>query len=65
MLQRLSIALAQVNADNTSDNFLNEFRQVICSLNVCFYHITYNSLLQTGTISEVQVNATGLEPNTT
>ena len=32
MLQRLSIALAQVKAGNISDNFLNEIRQIIYSL---------------------------------
>ena len=32
MLQRLPIALAQVKADNTSENLLNEIRQVIYSL---------------------------------
>ena len=29
MLQRLPIALAQVKADNTSENLLNEIRQII------------------------------------
>ena len=29
MLQRLSIALAQIKAGNTSKNLLNEIRQVI------------------------------------
>ena len=32
MLQRLSIALAQVEAGNTSENLLNEIRQMIHSL---------------------------------
>ena len=32
MLQRLPIALAQVKADNNSENLLNEIRQIICSL---------------------------------
>ena len=32
MLQRLPIALAQVKAGNTSENLLNEIRQVIYSL---------------------------------
>ena len=32
MLQRLSIALAQVKADNNSQNLLNEIRQVVYSL---------------------------------
>ena len=32
MLQRLPIALAQVKAENTSENLLNEIRQIICSL---------------------------------
>ena len=32
MLQRLSIALAQVKASNTSENLLNEIRQVIYPL---------------------------------
>ena len=32
MLQRLLIALAQVKACNTSENFLNEIRQIIFSL---------------------------------
>ena len=31
MLQRLSIALAQVKACNTSENLLNEIRQIIYS----------------------------------
>ena len=32
MLQRLPIALAQVEADNTYENVLNEIRQIIYSL---------------------------------
>ena len=32
MLQRLSIALAQVKAGNNSQNLLNEIRQIIYSL---------------------------------
>ena len=32
MLQRLTIALAQVKAANTSENLLNEIRQIIYSL---------------------------------
>ena len=32
MLQRLTIALAQVKAGNTSENLLNEIRQIIYSL---------------------------------
>ena len=32
MLQRLPIDLAQVNAGNTSENLLNEIRQIIYSL---------------------------------
>ena len=32
MLQRLSIALAQVKAGNTSKNLLNKIRQIIYSL---------------------------------
>ena len=32
ILQRLPIALAQVNAGNTSENLLNEIRQIIYSL---------------------------------
>ena len=32
MLQRLSIALAQVKADDTSENLLNKIRQIIYSL---------------------------------
>ena len=32
MLQRLTIALAQVKAGNTSENFINEIRQMIYSL---------------------------------
>ena len=32
MLQRLTTALAQVNAGNTSENLLNEIRQIIYSL---------------------------------
>ena len=32
MIQRLPIALAQVKAGNTSENLLNEIRQVIYSL---------------------------------
>ena len=31
MLQRLSIALAQAKAGNTSENLLNEIRQIIYS----------------------------------
>ena len=32
MLQRLPIALAQVKADNTSQNLLNDIRQIIYTL---------------------------------
>ena len=32
MLQRLAIALAQVNAGNNSENLLNEIRQIVNSL---------------------------------
>ena len=32
MLQRLPIPLALVKASNTSENLLNEIRQIICSL---------------------------------
>ena len=32
MLQRLPIFLAQVNAGNTSENLLNEIRQIVYSL---------------------------------
>ena len=32
MLQRLPIALAQVKAGNTSENLINEIRQIIYSL---------------------------------
>ena len=32
MSQRLAIALAQVKADSTSENLLNEIRQMIYSL---------------------------------
>ena len=32
MLQKLPIALAQVKAGNTSENLLNEIRQIIYSL---------------------------------
>ena len=32
MLQRLPIALAQVKAGNTSENLLNEIRQIIYSM---------------------------------
>ena len=32
MLQRLAIALAQVKANNNSENLLNEIRQIVCSL---------------------------------
>ena len=32
MLQRLPVALAQVNASNTFENLLNEIRQIIYSL---------------------------------
>ena len=32
MLQRLPIALAQVNAGNNVESLLNEIRQIVCSL---------------------------------
>ena len=32
MLQRLSIALAQVKADNDSESLLNKIRQIVYSL---------------------------------
>ena len=31
MLERLQIVFAQVNAGNTSENLLNEIRQIVCS----------------------------------
>ena len=34
MLQRLPIALAQVKASNTSENLLNDIRQIIYSLHM-------------------------------
>ena len=48
LLQRLPIALAQVNAGNNSENLVNEIRQVVSSL----YHskeITkkvYNNIIE-------------------
>ena len=39
MLQKLPIALAQVKADNTSENLLNEILQMIYSLYL-IRHIT-------------------------
>ena len=41
MFQRLPIALAQVKAGNTSENLLNEIRQIIYSL-YCAKKITKN-----------------------
>ena len=41
MLQRLSIALAQVKADNASENLLNEIRKIIDSL----YRAVYNNIM--------------------
>ena len=32
MLQRLSIALAQINAGNNSENLLNETKKIVCFL---------------------------------
>ena len=32
MLQRLPIGVAQAKASNTSENLLNEIRQITCSL---------------------------------
>ena len=32
MLQRLPIALVQINADNNSESLLNEIRQIVYSL---------------------------------
>ena len=32
MIQRLTIALAQVNAGNNSESLLNEIRKIVCSL---------------------------------
>ena len=32
MLRRLPIALEQINADNNSENLLNEIRQIVYSL---------------------------------
>ena len=48
MIQRLSIALAQVKAGNNSENLLNEIRQIIYSLYQS-YEITkkvYNNLMK-------------------
>ena len=50
MLQRLPIALAQVKADNTSENLLNEIGQIIYSLyraketTIKVYHNVMNSI---------------------
>ena len=51
MLQRLPIALAQVNAGNTSENLLNEIRQILYSLHTTkeinkkkVYNKTMNSI---------------------
>ena len=47
MLQRLPIALAQLTAGNTSENLLNEIRQIICYL-YCAKEITkkvYHSII--------------------
>ena len=47
MLQRLPIALAEVRAGNTSENLLNEIRQIIYSLHSLF-QITkkvYNNIM--------------------
>ena len=50
MLERLPIALAQVKAGNTSENLLNEIRQVIYSLHWAkeitknVYHNIMNSI---------------------
>ena len=47
MLQRLPIALAQLTAGNTSENLLNEIRQIICYL-YCAKEITkevYNNIM--------------------
>ena len=41
MLQRLPIALAQVKAGNTSENLLDEIRQIIYSL----YREVYNNIM--------------------
>ena len=41
MLQRLPIALAQVKAGNTSENLLNEIKQIIYSM-YRSKHITKN-----------------------
>ena len=32
MLQRLTVALAQISAGNNSESLLNEIRQIVCSL---------------------------------
>ena len=47
MFQRLPIALAQVKADNTSENLLNEIRQIIYSLQQTKWitENVYNSIL--------------------
>ena len=44
MLQRLTIVLAQVKAYNTSENLLNEFRQIIYSL-YREKEIVYNNIM--------------------
>ena len=47
MFQRLPIALAQVKADNTSEDLLNEIRQIIYSLQQTKWitENVYNSIL--------------------
>ena len=44
MLQRLPIPLAQVKAGNTSENLLNEIRQIIYSL-YQEKEIAYNNII--------------------
>ena len=58
MLQRLPIALSQVNAGNNSESLLNEIRQIVCSLYQSKEIIkkVYNNMIKSIQWSEIAFN---------
>ena len=69
MLHRLPIALAQVKVGNTSENLLNEIRQIIYSLYRAkeitkkVYNNTMNSIKLWNTMDTIFINSENSNPH--